>query len=164
MFTRELIKAATNLSNQDVAYVLGVVLRRKGIKGPVSGGEALCLLIYDLIKQMGFPAEQVTAIVSHFGDELLAHGKMLESEWGEETRMTLLQILDNRFAMLLGNPMAYDFIDLEPVKQIPLPVLSVAIALPRLYQRALLMRSTPQASPPVAVTKSVPSSNGASVV
>jgi hypothetical protein len=137
MFTRDVVKAVTRLGDGDIQYVLTVCLQRS-VKGPLTAGELLVLMVYDLLKQLGFSTEHLTALTMHCKDRILELGKKDEScEKGDEIRVATLQILDNQWVMMSGDEEVYNFRRMESAPRIGVPVLSLAIVLPRLYQRAL---------------------------
>jgi len=136
MFTADFVKGATRLSDENIRYVLTVCLHRK-VEGPVTSGELLCLLVFDLLKGMGFSVEHLTAILLHCGERLIGIGKVFDlAKPGDEIEFQSLQILDNRW-VVMNEEVPYDFTKMEPAPQSPLPVLSLAVALPRLYQLAI---------------------------
>jgi len=159
MFTWDVIRAATRLEDSDIRYILKACLRRTVPKGPLTSGETLVMLVYDLLKQLGFTTEDLTSILLHCGDRLLEIGKGYEMlRKGDKVEPVTLQILDNAWVMFSGNEKAYGFRQMESAKRLPVPVLSLGIVLPRLYQRALSVVSPPAGRPPEGAATPPPKS------
>ena len=138
MYTRDVVKTVTHLEDSDIKYVLGVCLRRPIPDNLVSSGELLTLLVYDLLKQLGFTSERLASIFMHCGDRLMKIGKSYEIvKKGDKVPMVALQIEDNTLVMFSDETEVYDFRKMELVEQTAVPVLSLGIVLPVLYQRAL---------------------------
>jgi len=153
MFTRSLIEQCTRLSERDIQYVMRVCLGRTA-KGPLTAGEALAVLIYDLLKQMGFSTEDLTSLLIHLRERVLELGKAYETARpGDKVPITTLQILDNQWVCLSGDKEVYDFRKMASVPRIPAPVLSLAVALPALYRRALEAARPLPGRPPAAAAR-----------
>jgi hypothetical protein len=140
MFTWSTIQGVSSLEPKDIRFVLLTLLDSRTSDKSVTSGEALCLLVYDLLTQLGFKQEHCSSIVKHYKESLYSLGRMLEGQ--KHVPMAALSLMDNRFSALMGmgkdkEPSIYDFIEMDAVERVPIPVLSVSIVLPRLYQRAL---------------------------
>jgi hypothetical protein len=140
MYTNDLVKAVTRLSDADIRYAMTVCLNQTS-QGPYTGGELLPLLVYDLLKSLGFTVEHVTAIVIQTRDQLKTLGNSYENaKPGDQFTLSVLEILDNRYMTISdreGVKEGFDFTRMESVQRIPKPVLSLALSLPGLYERAL---------------------------
>lgn len=143
MVDRESLTVITDLTLKDIRFVIGTILG-----GPTSGaltsGETLAVVVYDMLKQLGYQTEHACSILKHFNSEFCALGTLYDAADFEKPIKTItFQLLDNRFAFMSNKPGAiFDFTTLELVERIPLPVLSVAIVLPKLYQRVLTSLSS----------------------
>lgn len=142
MVTHEAIQAITSLSLTDIRYVSATILRGPA-KGPAAPGEFLALLVYDLLRQSGFDQEPASAILAHYAEAFKKLGRIYgASQPGDSVPTVLLQIMDNRYVSWSNQTeeddgALYDFKDLEPVKQIRTPVLSLVVVLPELWTRAV---------------------------
>lgn len=143
MFDRESLTVITDLTEKDIRFVVATILNGPST-GALTTGEVLAVIVYDMLKQLGYQTEHACSILKRFNIELYALGKTYEgADFKKPLKMTTLQLLDNQFALLSDKPNAiFNFTTLAQVERIPLPVLSVAIVLPKLYQRALMSLSS----------------------
>ena len=139
MFTSEAICSVTSLEPKDIRFVLKTVLDKSEAK-VLTSGEALALLVYDFLIQLNFKAEQVAALVKRYEDTFLKLGRELAACAPDAAvSMTTLVVADNRYAFIGKD--GYDLTELVAVESVPVPVLSLSIVLPRLYQRAVAVLS-----------------------
>ena len=134
MFTLQVITQLTRLDLQDIRFVLVTILDAPGA-GVVTSGEFMALLVYDLLKSCGFQMEQLVPILKHFKEEFYECGRGCEAQ--KMVKSGSLVIADNRYVSINSKPIAYDLIEMREVSQLPVPVVSLAIVLPMLYQRAV---------------------------
>ena len=140
MFTLQVITQLTRLDLQDIRFVLVTILDAPG-SGVVASGELMALLVYDLLKSCGFQVEQLVPILKHFKEDFYECGR--ECEAHKMVKSGSLVIADNRYVSMNSKDKVYDIIEMREVSQLPVPVVSLAIVLPMLYQRAVSMLRAP---------------------
>lgn len=136
--------AVTDLQVSDIRFVLHTLLNRS-ITGPrvLNTGESLALAIYDLLKQMKFNAEDTSTLIKTYAKNIFDIGKLIDVSYAESVTdvkhkipMSILSVLDNRYATWdAGKP--FDLKEMVWLEQLPVPVLSLSIVIPRLCQRVL---------------------------
>lgn len=146
MVERKSLTLVTDLTEKDIRFVVNTILGGPPT-GALSASETLSVIVYDMLKQLGYQTEHACSILKHFDATFHVLGCRYEdADFSKPLQTTVLQLLDNRFAFIWSNPeidkSVFDFTTLESVEQIPLPVLSVAIVLPKLYQRVLTSLSS----------------------
>ena len=139
MFTLPTITQLTRLTEQDIRFVLVTILDAPGT-GVIAPGEFMCLLLYDLLKACGFQVEHMVPILKHFNHELYEVGRKCDCH---QPTSGVLVIADNRYVSLDLKEKVYDIIGMQELSQLPVPVVSLAVVLPALYQRALLALKAP---------------------
>ena len=102
----------------------------------LDGGSLLCLITYDMLKQLGM-SEVALIVVKKFFKEIYELGEELIAKSGEPRRIVILQVNDNRFAWITNDHgKILDLKGLVFVERCPLPMIFVGIALPGLFERA----------------------------
>lgn len=164
MIERAAIQAVTNLEPMEIRFIVHTILSGPP-EGALTEGEFLALLVYDLLKEMGFSKEPSASLIKNFKSEFERLGKeyaILES--GAPVKAVTLQLVDNRYAFLSDkNGEVYDLKALERVQRIPVPVLSLSIVLPRLFQRSLLAVQGPRVGPGIKAKPSLPGAGAVAV-
>ena len=145
MFTWNALCSISELREADIRFVLSTLLNSPvGNDKVATSGEALALLVYDLLQVSGFPKERTSALVKFFKPQFIELGRTLDAaKLGDKTPLTAISIADNRYAFWVGRKEGYDLTELVVVEKVPVPVLSLSIVLPKLYQRALRVLSEP---------------------
>lgn len=127
----------TGLKEPDIRLLCDLVVCR-----PITAvrrRDLLPLLVYDILEKMGFAERARTAIVRHFRGQLLCVGKVYtEAKPGDKLTLMTLNVFDNHYAAVSTEPdNIFDFKKMESVQQFPMPTVSLALALPKLFERAL---------------------------
>jgi len=139
MFTRSVIQTITSLESKDINFVLRTLLDQPVLDATVTPGEALCLCLYDMLIQMQYKTEDISAVIKAYKDRIFECGKLYtDLQASKRVKMQVLVLSDGRYAIWGGEAEAiYDFKEMEWLEQLPIPVWTLSIVLPRLYQRVL---------------------------
>lgn len=158
IFDLQALAAVTSRTESEIKYLLRTVLDAPPANY-ISAGELLAVLVYDLLREMGYSPETSGGIIKQYKSDWLRLGKIYAAAKPEEkVGVSALQLLDNRYVMLMEKELAeklFDFKALEQVERVPTPVLSLLIVLPELWRRAaaglatLSDRRTPAAEQPL---------------
>lgn len=131
------IRTLTGLEEPDIRFLCSFVVCRP--ETAIRKRDLLPLLVFDILKKMGYTDRHCTTIVHHFRGQLLHAGMEYdEAKVGDKFVMKTLNVLDNRYATISTEPKnVFDFKKSERVQQLPMPTVSLALALPKLFGRAL---------------------------
>ncbi len=108
-------------------------------------GQALAILVGNMLDELGFPAPIYLSIIRKMFDTIEEYGKRLRervSNLEKKLPVALLQIMDNRWALIHDGDKAvgkiFDFRDIKELTALPQqPVMSLGIALPGLFHRVI---------------------------
>lgn len=129
----------------DIHGLVQVVLHRDMHADPedvqVHDSEVLTILLFDLMKQQGYTAEQLYPMLSFFNKELCDISTSFMRDEFRHIPMVALQTFDNRFAGIAGYGKGmptkfYDMAEKKPVKKLPSPLVSGLVVIPELILRA----------------------------
>ena len=139
MFTYLMMQTITSLEPKDIRFVLRTLLDRPTSDTTVTAEEALCLCLYDMLSQMQYKTEDISAIIKAYKDRIFECGRMYaNTQSNKKVKIQVLLIADGRYAVWGGNAEGiYDFKEMVWLEQLPIPVWTLSIVLPRLYQRVI---------------------------
>lgn len=141
-----LLYKAISTEAHDVCGLVQVVFHRDMYTDPagaqIRDGEVLTVLLFDLMKQQGYAAEQLYPMLSFFNKELCDISKSFMHDKFQHIPMVALQTFDNRFAGIAGYGKGmptkfYDMVEKKPVtERLPSPLISGLVVIPELILRA----------------------------
>lgn len=141
-----LLYKTISTDTHDIHGLVQVVFHRDMHEDPedvqVRDGEVLTILLFDLMKQQGYTAEQLYPMLSYFNKELCDISKSFMHDKFRHIPMVALQTFDNRFAGIAGYGRGtptkfYDMAEKRPVtEKLPSPLVSGLVVIPELILRA----------------------------
>lgn len=138
------ILTLTHLEQADLGVIRGQILKRPLPHDFVERQELIFYLLYDLLGKMGFQTTHRMGILEHFKDSLLKCGVQYAATLKHEAvPLTMLQIMDNRYASVVGIDEIYDFKATVSLRRIQTPIVSLVVVLPKLYWHGLLALESP---------------------
>lgn len=134
-FTVDEVAAVTKLQPSVIRYLVTVILRQD--VQAITAESLMAILAFDMLKLYGFSTEDCSAIISQFAPRIFEVGRSCQNAVpGDQLELVTLTIYDGRLAAV-GEEL-FDFKTMAVSSSAPLPTTFAGIALPRLYQRALL--------------------------
>jgi len=161
-----LLYRAMSTDAPDVNALVQVIFHRDMHEDPddvqVRDGEVLTILLFDLMKQQGYTAEQLYPMLIFFNKELCDISKSFMHDKFHQLPMVAMQTFDNRFAGIAGYGKGmptkfYDMLEKRAVtEKLPSPLVSGLVVIPELILRArrcvsnLARQQTAAAEPPTS--------------
>ena len=132
-----------SLTGSEIGGLVQIMFGRSLDKEPaLRDREVLTVLLFDLMKQQGYTAEQLYPMLRFFGKELCEVSTSFMQDKAQRMPMVSLQTFDNRYVGLAGyggmHPAKfYDMGESKPVTgKLPPPLVSGLVVIPELLGRA----------------------------